>query len=76
MIYQVTWQDIIRPDETWLFEDEAKDLVPATIVTVGWVVYKDESNLIIASSKGDGGQFGDINCIPMAVVLEMKELTN
>ena len=74
MIFKVVWQDIIRPDETWLFEEEAKELKHAEIITVGWIITECKDNLVIASSKGDGGQLGDINCIPKTVILEMKEL--
>lgn len=73
-LVQISWKDIIRPDETWLFKDDVIKLRPAVITTVGWVVDERAESLTIASSMGDDQQLGDINCIPRSVIISIENL--
>ncbi len=65
---RVVWKDIIRPTETWMFAEDLKTLQPAVIETVGWLVDTKDDQITIASSLGDDGQIGDVNCIPRSVI--------
>jgi hypothetical protein len=74
-LVKLEWLDIIRPEETWLFPEDAKALEPAKITTIGWVVYSTNDHIVIASSLGDDKQLGDINCIPRAVIISMEDIS-
>tara|TARA_R100000655_G_scaffold105569_1_gene153908 strand:+ start:605 stop:853 length:249 start_codon:yes stop_codon:yes gene_type:complete len=69
---KLVWLDIIRPEDTWMWHEEAEKLEPARITTVGWIIFSNESHVIVASSLGDDKQLGDINCIPLCVIESME----
>ena len=73
-VYKIVWLDIVRPNDTWVFEEEARDLKPARIETIGWVLENKKDFIIFYSSRGDDRQLGDINCIPKSVILELKQI--
>ena len=73
-LVRIQWIDIIRPEETWMFLEEVKKLEPAVITAMGWVVWKTEDYVTIASSLGDDKQIGDINCIPRSCIKSMEYL--
>ena len=70
----VVWHDITGNDQPWMDRDEAEELKPAIIMSVGTVVNETEVFITIAGSMGIEGELGNVNCIPKAVVVRQVEL--
>ncbi len=72
----VHWIDIIGDDHNpWSSLEQAKDMKPEPISTIGKVVEDNDEFMVVASSWNDqGGLLGNLNCIPKGVVQSVVEL--
>ena len=73
----VKWLDITAQSEPWISLDEAKDMKPAVMVSLGWIIKETLEYITIASTVDTEDELvGDVNCIPRAAILEMKCLSS
>ena len=72
----VHWIDIIGEDHNpWSSLEQAKDMKPEPISTIGKVVEDNDEFMVVASSWNDqGGLLGNLNCIPKGVVQSVVEV--
>ena len=71
-LVKVTWQDITGIEETWVDFEEAVELTPATVHTVGWVIFEDDGFVTLVSSLEIGKSFcGSITSIPRGCIQSM-----
>tara|TARA_Y100001937_G_C6889400_1_gene228348 strand:- start:190 stop:459 length:270 start_codon:yes stop_codon:yes gene_type:complete len=72
----VHWIDIIGDDHNpWSSLEQAKDMKPEPISTIGKVVEDNDEFMVVASSWNDqGGLLGNLNCIPKGVVQGVLEV--
>ena len=72
----VHWIDIIGDDHNpWSSLEQAKDMKPEPISTIGKVVEDNDEFMGVASSWNDqGGLLGNLNCIPKGVVQSVVEV--
>ena len=72
----VHWIDIIGDDHNpWSSLEQAKDMKPEPISTIGKVVEDNDEFMVVASSWNDqGGLLGNLNCIPKGVVQSVVEV--
>ena len=74
----IYWVDIVgNDDRSWLTMEEAKETTPCPMVTVGYLVAEDDTNIVVASTRSmdtNDDTFGNVNAIPKACVRELKEL--
>lgn len=75
-IVLVHWIDIIGDDHNpWSSLEQAKDMKPEPISTIGKVVEDNDEFMVVASSWNDqGGLLGNLNCIPKGVVQGVLEV--
>ncbi len=73
-VVQIEWMDITHSDEPWLSVEEAKDLQPAKMTTVGVIIDDRVDSIVIVGSWGDEGEAGDVNCIPKSVIQSFTTL--
>jgi len=72
MLVIVQWSDITGSDGPWSDLEEALDLRPAEITTIGRMVVDQSEYIVIASSWGDEGELGNLNCIPRPIIKSIK----
>ena len=71
----ILWLDITNKTEPWIGLDEAIDMRPATMRTVGWIIEDAADYITIASTVDTTDDLvGDVNCIPRGVILEISHL--
>jgi hypothetical protein len=70
------WQDIIGHDSAWISREEVKEMKPLEMTSVGRVVSKTRHHITIAGtwSTDDPDTWGNCNCIPTGVVLEIRKV--
>ena len=70
------WQDIIGHDSPWSSKEEAKKMKPLEMTSVGKVVSKTRHHVTIAGTwaKHAPDTWGNCNCIPTGVVLEIRKV--
>ena len=69
-LIKVTWLDITSKSEPWIDLDEVREMKPATMVSVGWLIVDSESFITVASTLDCIDDIaGDVNCIPQSTVL-------
>jgi hypothetical protein len=75
-LVMVHWQDITGHERPWLDPEEALEMQPAPMVSVGLLVHLNDDYLTIAGTweTGDEQQFGNVNCIPRGAVVNLTEL--
>ena len=73
-LVRVEWEDITGNTEPWLCIDDALELEPARMTTVGWILADRTDSIIIAGSLGDKKEAGDVNCIPKSVIKTLEYL--
>lgn len=76
-LVMVHWIDIIGDDlNPWSTLEQAKEMKPEPIATIGKVVEDNDQHMVIASSWNDqGGLLGNLNCIPKGVIQSVVEVT-
>ena len=65
----IEWLDTTSIQDAWCSPDEARELAPAVIRTVGTVIKVDEYSVTLAGSVGTEGELGDVNCIPHGCIV-------
>ncbi len=72
---KITWLDITSQTDPWIDMDEALEMKPAIMVSVGWIV-KDTLEFVTLASTLDTEEelVGDVNCIPRATIMSIDEL--
>mgnify|MGYP003662644038 CR=1 FL=1 len=72
----VLWLDITSKTEPWICLDEAVEMRPATMRTVGWIIEDTPDYITIASTIDTTDDLvGDVNCIPRGVIVEIRHIT-
>ena len=69
----VTWTDTVgHPDnDVWMTCDEAKELKPVDMTSIGYLLVERDDFIVIASTKSvddDDDCFGNVNAIPRPCV--------
>lgn len=71
----VIWEDTAALEDTWSDKEEAKELLPGIMHSVGWILTKTNEYITITSSvEFDGDLVGDVNCIPTGCIKEIRQL--
>lgn len=72
----IQWQDIVGVEQPWITPDEAKELKPAKMTTVGMVIKEAQHYLVIASTLEDANEplYGNVNCIPRGCIDHIQVL--
>ena len=75
----VTWTDTVgHPDnDAWMSKDEAMDMKPAPMTTVGYLLVQTEEDITVASTKSVDDKddcFGNVNAIPRACITAVVAL--
>lgn len=73
----VEWIDSAAPARPWLEQDDARAFDPVVIVSVGFLLRKTKTKVLLMQSlvKNDAhGQLGGINAIPRAAVVSITPL--
>tara|TARA_Y100000588_G_C13884609_1_gene766031 strand:- start:65 stop:553 length:489 start_codon:yes stop_codon:yes gene_type:complete len=65
----IEWLDTTSIQDAWCSEEEASELKPAIIRTVGTVIHANDDFVIISGSVGTEGELGDVNCIPCGCIV-------
>ena len=74
---QIVWLDITSKSEPWISLDEAVEMEPAMMVTVGCLLEENASFVTIASTLDISEELvGDVNCIPRGTILEIKPIAS
>jgi hypothetical protein len=73
----IKWLDITSQSEPWISLEEARDMKPAAMVSLGWVIKETAEYITIASTVDTEEELvGDVNCIPRLVIIEMTPLAS
>ena len=75
MLVLIQWVDITGADGPWSDLEEAKELKPALMTSIGQVVVDREDSIVIAGTWGSEGELGNLNCIPKSAVRGWVEVT-
>ncbi len=73
----VHWEDIVGLDRPWLSPEEAMELAPAPMCTVGILVHQTDAFVTLASTVetvDDEPQLGSVVCIPTGVVKALWDI--
>lgn len=70
-IHVVQWLDAVC-EIGWI--DEPLELSPAPCTSVGFIVRHDEKAVTLAQTKADDEQSCNLICIPMGMVISIKEV--
>jgi len=79
-IVKVTWVDSSSPvDRVWMPSDEAAKPTRVDCITVGYLLYEDEENLVLVSGVAptdDKGSFdvSGVTTIPQVAVAKIEDL--
>ena len=69
---EITWLDITNKPDPWISLEEALEMTPAKMQTLGWIIYDSGDHIIIASTIDTlEDMVGDVNCIPKGTILEI-----
>lgn len=72
----VTWEDIQGHERPWVDLEEAEELEPILMRTVGFLMAHDHNKVVIASTLSDPvGLAGNVNSIPTGCVMSIRRLT-
>jgi len=72
-LYVVTWIDIASRAD-WIDEEEVDRAAPELCVTVGWIIRSNDSQIVIADSVTESGDWGGTTVIPVCVIKKKKIL--
>ena len=68
----VHWTDTVgHGDSAWMTSDEAIDVKPCPMVTIGYLLFDSESYIVVAGTRSidvDDDTFGNVNSIPKCCV--------
>ena len=74
VLVRVEWVDPTGLAGTWIHRDQAVTLEPMRCTTVGTILKRTKSLLILAASQGEEGQVSDVTAIPRACVRKITRL--
>lgn len=66
----IQWSDI-KSSAGWEYEENAKQDKPAICISIGWLLEKNRTNIVIASDFGEG-EWGSRTTIPRGVITAMQ----
>lgn len=73
----VFWEDIVGIERPWLSFQEALEVHPAPMVTLGLLLEQTKQHILLASTleltEGEG-QIGSVCCIPRGAVLSVVDV--
>lgn len=71
----VTWKDITGCDGSWMSLDEAKEMYPGPMETVGWLLKETPEYIVVASSRDtEEDTVGSVTAIPKSVIVNIKRI--
>ena len=72
---KITWLDITSQTDPWIDIDDAMEMKPAIMISVGWIV-KDNIDFVTLASTVDTEEelVGDVNCIPRSTIMSIEVL--
>lgn len=73
----VFWEDIVGVERPWLSFQEALEVAPAPMVTLGLLLHQNKHYLLIASTlelSEEEGQIGSVCCIPRGAVQSIVDV--
>ena len=71
----IIWEDTASLEETWNDKEEAYELKPGIMHTVGWVMARTSEYITVsASAEFAGDLVGDVNCIPLGCIKEINQV--
>ena len=68
----IEWEDIVSQNG-WADKQEAKRGKPATCLSVGWIIHRDNRKITIGSDTGDD-EYGNRTTIPMGCIKAIQYL--
>jgi len=71
-LVQVIWRDITTT-ASWTPKDRTNEIETAICKSVGWLIEQTSKVIKVAGSQNDD-DWGNIDCIPVANVIEIREL--
>ena len=72
---EVIWDDATSHNESWVSKDE--EVLPATVVTRGWLVADKETYVSLASSVSTDPEdimVGNVSTVPRGMIKSMRDL--
>ena len=73
-IVRLEWADITGNSEPWYTIEDALELEPAHMTTIGWLIADNPDYIIISSTLGTKKEASDINCIPKSAIKSIEEI--
>ena len=68
------WEDITGNTEPWYTIEDALELEPAHMTTIGWLIADNSDYVIVSSTLGTKKEASDINCIPRSAIKSIEEI--
>ncbi len=71
----VEWLDINTMPEPWTDIEEAKELAPASVCGLGWLVYENDHHIVICGHRGNAIEdkgLGGVWAIPKGAIQQLK----
>ena len=65
----IEWLDTTNMQEPWSSLQDAMEIRPAVIRTVGAVITSNDDFITVAGAVGTEGELGDVNCIPQGCII-------
>lgn len=69
----IKWIDAVTADHGWRSMDEVQKMKPSKCQSVGWLLKKTATHVVLVSSIGEGDCDGDIT-IPVGMIKEIIPL--
>lgn len=71
----IEWRDSahISPG-AWVDGDHVDEIEPCQVLSVGWLVSRDRSRLVLAQSISESGDLCGVFVIPAAMVVRLRRL--
>ena len=73
-IIKVEWEDITGNTEPWLLIEDALELEPARMTTIGWLISDKPDWITVSSTLGTKKEVSDLNCIPRSAIKNLEEI--
>ncbi len=72
---RITWLDITSQTDPWIDIDDAMEMKPAIMISVGWIVKENIDFVTLASTVDTEEELvGDVNCIPRPTIMNIEPL--
>lgn len=77
-VVEITWNDAYHLTDSWLSNEDIAQAYKEKryqVVNVGWLIYEDKKNVILASKhSNDYGDWGLIMIIPKGIMVKRRNL--